>query len=136
MTDEELKARLAFEAGGIMRDFDEMAIIDSCLTINGEIKRWVERKTRNVSFDAYDDVVIDKAKWQALIEIERLTNIKAMIAYGWNCGTWGVVYPTKCATWRIGELTPSLESVSLNAGVTREVVYIPKTEFKLFQCVK
>lgn len=132
MTDEELKARIGFEAGGIVRDFDDTAIIDSCLTINGEIKRWVERKTRNVSFAAYSEAIIDRAKWEALIQMEKLTNVKAMIAYGWSCGTWGVVYPTKCATWTYGEITPSLESVSLNAGVKREVVYIPTSEFKVF----
>lgn len=132
MTDEELKARIGFEAGGVVRDFDETAIIDSCLTINGEIKRWVERKTRNVSFEAYSEAIIDRAKWEALIQMEKLTNVKAMIAYGWSCGTWGVIYPTKCATWRFGEITPSLESVSLNAGVKREVVYIPTSEFKVF----
>lgn len=132
MTDEELKARIAFTAGGIIKDFDDMAIIDGVLTINGEIKRWIERKTRNVSFEAYDEAIIDLAKWQALIDMERLTNIPSMIAYGWNCGTWGVVYPSKCATFTIGEVTPSLDSVSLNAGISRKVVYIPKTEFKVF----
>lgn len=93
---------------------------------------WVELKVRNVTFDQYPDAVVDLAKWLALQSIEEITTIPAVLVYGWSCGTWGIVQPSKVKQYDIEFLTPSLDSVSLNAGVKRKIAKINKTDFETY----
>jgi hypothetical protein len=72
---------------------------------------------------------VDLQKWNALKDMEVLTNVATILAYGWSCGTWGIVFPSKVKSFDIHSMTPSPNSVSLNAGVTRDVVYIDLSEF-------
>lgn len=116
---------------GKLNELPEFSRIDSFIG-NGHIALWVERKVRNVPFNAYPDAVVDYAKWKALIDIEEITTTPAVLAYAWSCGTWGTVQPSTCKKFEIKSLTPSLESVSLNAGVERKVVHIDLSEFQLW----
>lgn len=112
-------------------ELPEFSRVDSYLVSGSQIKCWVERKVRNVSFDAYPDAVVDFDKWQALIEMERITSITALLAYGWSCGTWGTIQPSRCTNFTVESMTPRLDSVSLNAGVERKVVHIDLSEFEI-----
>lgn len=95
------------------------------------VQYWVERKVRNNTFDLYPTAVVDYNKWMALIQIEQITNVPALLVYGWSCGTWGTLQPSVIPHYTTELLTPSLESVSLNAGVERKVVKVSTTEFKI-----
>ena len=105
--------------------------VDSYLIGSGGIKYWVERKVRNVAYDTYSDAVVDFDKWQALIQIEQITTIPALLAYGWSDGTWGTIQPSRCTGFNVEPMTPRLDSVSLNAGVERQVVHINLLEFEI-----
>ena len=112
-------------------ELPEFSRVDSYLVSGSQIKCWVERKVRNVAYDAYPDVVVDFDKWQALIHMEQITTIPAILAYGWSDGTWGTVQPSRCTDFRVESMTPRLDSVSLNAGVERKVVHIALSEFEI-----
>lgn len=138
MDDRELQIKLQLHFKLTLSDLPMFSKIDGYLFNNdpyvynpNPIKYWVERKTRNVTFDAYPDIVVDAAKFFALIEIEDITTVPAILAYGWSCGTWGIARPAKIESFAIESLTPSMNSVSLNKGVGRDVVKIRKEEFEL-----
>lgn len=132
MTDEELKIKVNDHFKAVSFDMPKFSKVDGyLLNENSEVTVWLERKTRNVSFDTYPDVVVDAAKFFALIEMEDITTLPAVIAYGWSCGTWGIVRPVTVNKFTIESLTPRQDSVSLNKGVKRDVVKIDKSEFEL-----
>lgn len=112
-------------------ELPEFSRVDSYLVNGSQIKCWVERKVRNVAYDAYPDVVVDFDKWQALIQMEQITTIPALLAYGWSDGTWGTIQPSRCTNFKVESMTPRLDSVSLNAGVERQVVHIDLSEFEI-----
>lgn len=131
MTDKELILKLELKYRLNSYELPEFSRVDGYLIRGNQIKYWVERKVRNVPFDAYPDAVVDLAKWQALIHMEQITTIPAILAYGWSCGTWGIVQPSKVKLWKSSSMTPSLDSVSLNAGVNRDVVHIYLNDFEV-----
>lgn len=132
MKDRDLLIKIQLEYGVNHRELPIFSRIDGyLLNENQEIIMWLERKTRNVTFDTYPDVVVDAAKFFALIEMEDITALPAVLAYGWSCGTWGTVRPAKVDKFTIESLTPREDSVSLNKGVKRDVVKIDKSEFEL-----
>lgn len=132
MKDRELLVKVQLEYGANHRNLPTFSKVDGyLLNENNEVSVWLERKTRNVSFDTYPDVVVDAAKFFALIEMEDITTLPAVIAYGWSCGTWGIVRPATVNKFTIESLTPRQDSVSLNKGVKRDVVKIDKSEFEL-----
>jgi hypothetical protein len=138
MNDKELRIQLQLKFKLSSVDFPEFSRIDGYLFQNNPydynadgIKYWVERKVRNNTFDAYPDAVVDAAKWDALIHIESITTIPALLAYGWSCGTWGTVQPSRVTKFKTELLTPSMESVSLNKGVERSVIKIDLSEFQI-----
>lgn len=112
-------------------ELPEFSKVDSYLVSGSQIKYWVERKVRNVAHNDYPDVVVDFNKWQALIQMEQITTIPALLAYGWSDGTWGTIQPSRCINFRVESMTPRIDSVSLNAGVERQVVHIDLSEFEI-----
>jgi hypothetical protein len=133
MEDRDLKYLIEREYQLNSFELPEFSRVDSYLVRGNQIKYWVERKVRNVPFDTYPDAVVDFNKWQALLAMEEITTIPAYLAYGWSCGTWGIVRPMECTNFKVKLLTPSLDSVSLNAGVERKVVHIDLSEFKVWK---
>lgn len=110
-------------------EMPEFSRIDGQLMDKGIVRYFVELKTRNHAFGQYPDAVVDLQKWNALKDMEVITTVPTILAYGWSCGTWGIVFPSKVKSFDIQSMTPSPNSVSLNAGVTRDVVKIDLSEF-------
>ena len=132
MTDEELVERI--EAAWKCQIIDyraDYATIDSYCVRDGQIVAHLERKTRNVTFDAYPTAIVDAYKWLALLAADHHPTAPALLAYGWQCGRVGYVQPSTTGELTIEMATPALESVSMNAGVTRPVIHIPKERFKM-----
>lgn len=133
MRDDELLERVKAHYGLDHRELPEFSRIDGYLVNeHGQIQLWVERKTRNVTLSAYPDVVVDAAKFFALIEMQDITMIPAVLAYGWSCGTWGILTPATVTKFTVETLTPREDSVSLNKGVARDVVKLDKSDFELY----
>ena len=133
MDDKELVRIIKENWGDNLIDMNGFSKVDSFIYVQNSttpIALWVERKTRNVPFDAYPDVVVDYAKWEALIKLREITDVPAILAYGWSCGTAGFIEPSMDKKITVKVLTPSMDSVSLNKGVERKVVHIDKSEFK------
>lgn len=137
MTDEELKIKVNDHFQAVTFDMPEFSKVDSYLTAFnhplGTIDYWIERKVRNSTFNRYPDAIVDYQKWDALLALEHLTQINSLIAYGWSCGTWGFVQPSRVKLYMREAMTPRMTSVSLNKGVTREVVRIDNSEFRIIE---
>ncbi len=132
MSDYKLSLALSKEFKLNQGQLPEFSRIDGYLFDDKHVVQyWVERKVRNNTFDLYPTAVVDYNKWMALIQIEQITTIPALLVYGWSCGTWGTLQPSIIPHYTTELLTPSLDSVSLNAGVERKVVKVSITEFKI-----
>ena len=132
MNEANLILKLELQSGMDFVPLPEFSRVDGQLLEWRTIRYFVELKTRNHAFGEYPDAVVDYQKWQALKQMETITTIPTLLAYGWSCGTWGVVFPTKVKSFEIASMTPNADSVSLNAGVQREVVKIDLSEFKTY----
>lgn len=137
MTDEELKIKVNDHFKAVSFDMPKFSKVDSYLTAFnrplGQIDYWIERKVRNNAFNKYPDAVVDYQKWDALLVLEKLTEVTSLIAYGWSCGTWGFLQPSRVRSFIREPMTPRITSVSLNKGVTREVVKINNSEFRIIE---
>ena len=132
MTDEELVDRLEAQWACQIVDYRaDYATIDAYCVRDGQIVAHLERKTRNVTFDAYPTAIVDAYKWLALLEADHHITVPALLAYGWQCGRVGWLRPSTTGELAIELSTPAPESVSLNAGVTRPVIHIPTDRFTL-----
>jgi hypothetical protein len=132
MIEANLIQRLETKSGLDYVELPEFSRIDGQLMENKTIRYFIELKTRTHKFGDFPDAVVDYSKWNALKQLETITTIPTLLVYGWTCGTWGVVFPTKVKSYDLTAITPSLASVSLNAGVSREVVKIDLSEFTIY----
>lgn len=117
-----------------IREFGEYALMDAYMLNEGLLAGFIERKTRNVPIGKYDTAIIDYAKYEAMVQLEKTTQLDCWLAYGWSCGTVGVVKPTSCPI-QVKKATPSEGSVSLNAGLEREVAHIEIRRFDILGTV-
>ena len=131
MTDEELVDRLEAQWACQIVDYRaDYATIDAYCVKDGQIVAHLERKTRNVTFDAYPTAIVDAYKWLALLEADHHITVPALLAYGWQCGRVGWLRPSTTGELAIELRAPSPESVSLTKG-TRPVIHIPTDRFTL-----
>lgn len=136
MNDQELIAEVEATMQVKLRPYAAMDTIDSWAEKNGHMVACVERKTRNVPFGQYPTAVVDHRKWLGLLANEFATGIPSYLVYGWSCGSWGWIQPTTVGQQLgISVIRPSLDSVSLNAGVPRPVVEIPLSAFSMVNVV-
>lgn len=135
MQDKDLILFLEAHTNYTIKHFIGYSRLDSYfLNERNELAGFLERKTRNVPIGTYDTAIIDFQKYQAMQYLEAATELNCWLAYGWSCGTVGVVQPTRCPI-KVEMVTPSDDSVSFNKGVQREVAHIEIKRFEILGTV-
>ncbi len=87
--------------GDSLIEFPRFSTVDRLLVTNGLAIAWLEVKTRTTPLATYPTYRIDRAKLVALRGLEYETEIPALVAIEWGCGSIGVVKASS-VYWNLG----------------------------------
>lgn len=99
--EERVAQAVAAITGNGLLEFPRFAAVDRLLMMNGLAMGWLEVKTRNTPRNHYPTYRLATDKLRVLRSLEYDTQIPAIIAVEWACGSIGVVKASHPA-WSYG----------------------------------